>query len=488
MSNVFNEDPKSQITLDPENWDDFRTRAHAMLDAAVDKMEGANDGPVWTEFPPETKQDFLQPLPLSGRSSEAVDAAVRALFPYSVGNTHPRFWGWVHGSGTPSNLIAEVAAAAMNANTGGRDHGAIYVERQIVAWMIELFEFPDDASGLITSGTSIATIIAIKSARDARLGFGNRQEGNGGSKLVGYTSSQTHSCVARAFDILGLGSDALRKIPVNAAFEIDLDALKSAIKEDKAAGLTPFALIGTAGAVNVGAIDDLEALADIAERENLWLHIDGAFGAVGFASSSVKPRLKGLSRADSLAFDFHKWMHVNYDAGFVLIRSHDAHLKAFSERPEYLKGATEGLAAGDWWPVDYGPELSRSFRALKVWAHLAEHGIAKIGALVDQNCRQAQSLGRAVDAEDTLEKLAPVALNICCFRYVEAGLDDADLDALNQKIITQIQLDGLAVVSSTRVNGALAIRVNITNHRTRDSDLELFLNEVVRAGNALSAL
>lgn len=487
MTNDFNDNPKVEISLDPENWDDFRTRAHAMLDAAIDKMETASDGPVWTEVPQETKQDFLQPLPVSGRSAEEVDTATRALFPYSVGNTHPRFWGWVHGSGTPSNLIAEMAAAAMNVNTGGRDHGAIYVERQIVAWMRELFEFPEDASGLITSGTSIATIIALKSARDARLGFGNRQAGNDGAKLVGYTSSQTHSCVARAFDILGFGSDALRKIPVTRAFEIDLEALDAAIKQDKAAGLTPFALIGTAGAVNVGAIDDLEALADIAQRETLWLHIDGAFGAVGYASEKVKPLLKGLSRADSLAFDFHKWMHVNYDAGFVLIRSHDAHLKAFSERPEYLKGATEGLAAGDWWPVDYGPELSRSFRALKIWAHLAEHGLAKIGALVDQNCQQAQTFAQAVDAEDALERLAPVALNICCFRFVEAGWDDAALDALNQNIITQIQLDGLAVVSSTRVNGVLAIRVNITNHRTRDSDLKLFLNEVVRVGRALSA-
>ncbi len=294
--------------LDPEDWQGFRAAAHEMLDAALDRMQGAGEGRVWSPFPESEKAAFRAPLPRAGGGSDEVQARIRALLPYGVGNTHPRFFGWVHGAGTPSNLIAEIAAVAMNANLGGRDHGAIYVEKQVIAWCREMFGFPETASGLVVSGTSMATIVALKTARDRALDFGSRSQGIGAARLVGYTSEQTHSCVARAFDILGLGADALRKIPTDEAFEIDLWALRGAIAADRAAGLRPFAVIGTAGAVNVGAIDDLAALADIARDEGLWFHVDGAFGATAILSPEVRPRLDGLERADSLAFDFHKWM------------------------------------------------------------------------------------------------------------------------------------------------------------------------------------
>jgi glutamate/tyrosine decarboxylase-like PLP-dependent enzyme len=286
--------------------------------------------------------------------------------------------------------------------------------------------------------------------------------------------------VARAFDILGLGSDALRMIAVNERFEIDTAALKVAIATDRAAGHTPFVLIGTAGAVNVGAIDDLEALADIAQTEQLWFHIDGAFGALGVLSERLRPKLSGVKRADSLAFDFHKWLHVNYDAGFILMRSEEAHRRAFSERPEYLKGAERGLAAGNPWPVEYGPELSRGFRALKVWAQLAEHGTQKLGALITQNCEQAAYLAALVSEHIHMEVLAPVAMNICCFRYTAPALEDSAVDALNDEIVIRLQLEGIAAPSTTTVNGRKAIRVNITNHRTTRADLSLLVREVDR--------
>ncbi|MEO8280181.1 MAG: pyridoxal-dependent decarboxylase, partial [Ideonella sp.] len=304
-------------SLDPLDWNEFRAQAHRMLDASIDKMQTNREGRVWTEFPHDMKASFQAPLPVDGIGAEATQARMQALLPYGVGNTHPRFFGWVHGSGTPGNLIAEIAAAAINANLGGRDHGAMYVEKQVVDWCRELFEFPPESSGLIVSGTSMATIIALKAARDRCFDFTSRKRGlqnTGRGQLVGYTSAQTHSCVARAFDILGLGSDSLRKIAVNQRFEIDTDALRAAIAADRANGLTPFAIIGTAGAVNVGAIDDLDTLADIAQAEQLWFHVDGAFGAFGVLSERVRPRLTGIKRADSLAFDFHKWLHVNYDA------------------------------------------------------------------------------------------------------------------------------------------------------------------------------
>lgn len=473
----------TEQSLDPLDWKEFRTQAHRVLDASIDKMERNHEGRVWTEFPLEMKAEFQTSLPREGMGAEATQARILSLLPYGVGNTHPRFFGWVHGAGTPSNLIAEMAASAINANLGGRDHGAMYVEKQVVQWCRELFQFPEASSGLIVTGTSVATIVALKTARDRCFDFASRKHGlqaTNKPQLVGYTSAQTHSCVARAFDILGLGSDALRKIAVNDRFEIDTAALQNAIAQDKAAGLTPFAIIGTAGAVNVGAIDDLDTLADIAQAEGMWFHVDGAFGAFGVLSERLRPRLGGIKRADSLAFDFHKWLHVNYDAGFILMRSEDAHRRAFSERPEYLKGAERGLAAGNPWPVEYGPELSRGFRALKVWAQLAEHGTQKLGALITQNCEQAAYLADLVTAHAHMEVMAPVAMNICCFRYTAPTLEISAVDALNDEIVIRLQLEGIAAPSTTIINGRKAIRVNITNHRTTRGDLTLLVREVDR--------
>lgn len=475
-------------TLDPSDWDSFRVRAHAMLDAAIDRMASYREGPVWSPPTPELKARYRAPVPRQGLGAEQVQAELSALLPYGVGNTHPRFFGWVNGSGSPGNLLADVAAAAINANLGGREHGAMYVEKQVVSWCREIFDFPDTASGLVVSGTSIATLIALKAARDHCLDFSSRKAGvqhRPCGPLVGYTSEQTHACVARAFDILGLGSDALRKIAVNPQFEIDTVSLQAAIDADRAAGLTPFLIVGTAGAVNVGSIDDLETLADIAQAERLWLHIDGAFGALGVLCEQLRPRLSGIKRADSLAFDFHKWLHVNYDAGFILMRSEELHRRAFSERPEYLKATERGLAAGNPWPVEYGPELSRGFRALKIWAQLAEHGTDKLGALIAQNCAQAAHLKELVDAHPCMHVLAPVAMNICCFRYLAPALDEQALDCLNEEIVVQLQLQGLAAPSTTQVGGRTAIRVNITNHRTTRADLASLVEDVHRVGQAL---
>ena len=466
-------------TLDPKNWPEFRAIAHEMLDAALDQMQSATDGKVWQPLPNDMKKTFRAPIPQQGIGTQAMQHQVQSLLPYGVGNTHPRFFGWVHGAGTASGLIADIATAVMNANLGGRDHGAIYVEQQVVAWVRQMFGFPDGASGLVVSGTSMATIIALKVAREARLGAGVRKAGVGSARLVGYASNQAHNCVARAFDLLGLGADALRPVPVNAAYEMDVTALAAMIKADRAAGFEPFLVVGTAGSVNVGAFDDLEALADLAKAQGLWLHVDGAFGAAGVLSKTLQPRLKGIERADSLAFDFHKWLHVNYDAGFVLVRDGEAHLAAFSSRPAYLQGAARGLAAGNPWPVEYGPELSRGFRALKIWAQLMEHGTDKLGAMISKNCAQALHLAALISAHPDLALLAPVASSIVCFQY-------GNCDDTNAEIVMRLQESGIAAPSVTTLNGQTAIRVNITNHRTQDKDLEVLVEEVVRIGNQLA--
>lgn len=484
MTDPDHTSPTSGGTLDPNDWDAFSRAANAALDAAIETFQTARSGRVWTPTPDTVKAHLAAPLPTTATDLEALTQQVLDLVPYGVGNTHPRFFGWVHGAGAPGNLIADIVASAMNANCGGRDHVGIYVERQVIDWCRTLFEFPQESSGLLVSGTSMATIIAAKTARDSASNFASRQHGVGNAPLVGYTSQQAHACLARAFDMIGLGTDALRTIATMADHRMDLTALKAQIARDRADGKHPFFLAGTAGTVNTGAIDDLSALADIAQDEDLWFHVDGAFGACAMTSPKIAPRLNGLSRADSLAFDFHKWMHVNYDAGCVLIRDGEVHRNAFAKRPDYLAPDGVALAGGEPWPVDFGPELSRGFRALKVWAHLKEHGTDRIGQAIAQNCQHAAHLGKLVEAHPKFELLAPVTLNICCFRYIAAGLSERELDHLNAKLVERVQSDGIAAPSSTRLDDRFAIRVNITNHRTRLEDVEILLDALERLASA----
>lgn len=471
-------DFNAKASLEPEDWTDFRRRAHETLDRALDKLEQAGTGRVWTPLPESVDAQIEKALGASPLGADAVDDVLGSILPYGVGNTHPRFLGWVHGSGAPFGLLPAMIEAAINANCGGRDHVGLRVERALSHWVAQQFGFPKTASGLVVTGTSMATVVAMKVARDAALGFVSRESGVDCSKLVAYSSAEAHACNARALDILGLGTSALREVPVNDAFQMDLSALKAAIAADRAAGLLPFAIIGTAGTVNTGAIDELNGIADIAEAEELWFHIDGAFAASGILSEDVAPKLRSIDRADSIAFDFHKWLHVNYDAGFVLVRDEALHRQAFSTRPDYLKATERGLAAGNPWPVEYGPELSRGFRALKIWAHIAEFGPERLGAAISDNCQLVRTLAALVDAAPSFERLAPVETSVCCFRYVAAGLSAGDLDALNEEIVIRLQETGVAAPSTTRVNGKLAIRVNITNHRTRESDLRLLLDAI----------
>lgn len=464
--------------LDPDNWEVFEDVTQNMLSTAIDKFIAATDGPVWREPPTDLLKKLNIPLPSEGRPLPEHETELKALLPYGVGNTHPRFFGWVHGAGSPGNLLAEIVASAMNANCGGRNHIAIRIERQVISWMRDLFGFPDTASGLVVSGTSMATIIAAKAARDQAIGTTSRTNGIGGAQLVGYVSAQAHSCLDRAFDMLGLGTNALRKIPVNDAFEIDIDALQDQIRRDREAGLTPFFIGGTAGTVNTAAVDDLTALAQLAAAEKLWFHVDGAFGACIKLSEDYKHRLKGIEAADSLAFDFHKWLHVNYDAGCVLVRSESAHRNAFAKRPDYLAAEGQALAGGEPWPVDYGPELSRGFRALKVWAHFLEHGTDKLGQSITFNCELATYLGEKVDAHPQLVRMAPVSLNICCFRAIPEGVPETELDELTRTIVVRLQSDGTAAPSTTRIDGKLVIRVNITNHRTQHEDIDILISAI----------
>src|SRR5580704_8752817 len=308
-------------SLDPAHWPSFRAQAHRILDDALDYLEHIRERPVWQPIPTEVRSHFHDPVPRAPANLDDVHARfLTDILPYATGNAHPGFMGWVHGAGTPVGMLAEMLAAAINSNLGGRDHIPIEVERQIVRWMQTVFGFPESATGLFVTGTSMANLIGVLIARDVALGFEVRAEGVAASprRLTAYASAAVHTCVARAMDISGIGSDALRLIPAAPGRGMDLAELEKAIEADRRAGFTPFLLVGTAGSVDTGAIDDLSALADLSRREQLWFHVDGACGALAVLAPDLAERLKGIERADSLAFDFHKWGQVPYDAGFVL--------------------------------------------------------------------------------------------------------------------------------------------------------------------------
>jgi len=473
-------------TLDPQDWAAFRAQSHRMLDDMLDYVQNIRQRPVWQPIPAQVREHFREPLPLApGSLAAAHQTFMSDVLPYAAGNVHPGFMGWVHGGGSPVGMVAEMLAAGLNANLGGRDQMPVEVERQIVRWMRELFRFPDTASGVFVTGTSMANLMGLLVARTAALGPAVRRNGlrGQGEDLVAYTSAAAHGCIAQAMDLSGLGSAALRRIAVNARQQIDVGALEQAIASDRRAGLRPFFIAGTAGTVDVGAVDDLSALADIARREQMWFHVDGAYGALGMLAPDVAPLLAGIERADSLAFDFHKWGQVPYDAGFLLVREAARHLDAFAAPAAYLRREARGLAAGSPWPCDFGPDLSRGFRALKTWFTFKVHGAEKIGRVISNTCRLARYMARAVQQHPQLELLAPVALNIVCFRY-----RCADADHVNREIVADLHESGIAVPSTTTVAGQLAIRAAIVNHRTAARDIDALLSAVLTLGAARCAV
>jgi glutamate/tyrosine decarboxylase-like PLP-dependent enzyme len=470
--------------LDPDDWAAARAQAHRMLDDMLDHMQGLGDGPVWRAPPPEVRGAIREPLPRGPEPLDRVHRTFRDLvLPYGVGNGHPRFFGWVHGGGNLVGALADMLAAGLNANLGGRDHMPIEIERQVTRWMAELYGFPPEASGLFVTGASMANLIAVLIARSQTLGVASRQTGlTSGEGLTAYVSRMGHSCLPKAMDIAGLGSQALRLVATDAEGRMDMSALAEAIARDRAAGRRPFLLVGTAGGVETGAIDDLAALADVARAQGLWLHVDGAFGALAKLSPELAPLLDGIERADSIAFDFHKWGQAPYDAGFVLVRDGAKHQAAFASQAGYLQRQTEGLAAGAPWPCDFGPDLSRGFRALKVWFAFKTYGADAMGATILNTCKLAAYLAARVDAEPELERLAPAPLNIVCFRYRA----DADIDGLNSRIVTALQLSGAAAPSAAVIDGRQAIRAAIVNHRTKAQDIDRLVAEVLRLGRALN--
>jgi len=470
-------------SLDPDDWGVFRAEAHRLLDASLDRLEDARNRP-WQPVPQDVRDGYhLQSDEPGQPIVQIVTTLQDQMMPYATGNTHPRFFGWVHGTGMADGILSEMVAATMNANCGGRDHGMVYVEREVIDWTRRQMGFPQGASGVLVTGTSQATVIALQAAR-VRAMANVRATGQTDARLTAYAGAGVHNAARKALELLGIGNDNLRLVPTTED-GLDLAALGSQIIADRAEGAIPFAIFGTAGSVDFGDYDDLNALADIAGDQGLWLHIDAAFGAwTRLADAPYRQLTDGIGRADSMACDFHKWMALPYDCGIVLIRNETEHRAAFAARPAYLTGMDSGLAGGDPWFCDYGVDLSRGNRALKVWTAIKAHGTAKLGRTITANCERAAQMGALVTATPPMAMAAPVVSNLCVFT-ADARLEPDAQSKLNMQISQDLQNEGVAVFSTTLAviggKSVTCLRAAITNHRTTSKDVEIALAAVARA-------
>ena len=479
------------MSLDPTDWDETRAIGRDMVDDMLTWLETVRERPTWSPVPAEAKARLDEPVPYEGAPlAEVYEAFKRDILPYPTGNVHPRFWGWVMGTGTSTGMLAEMLASGMNNHLAGYDQSAALIERRVIAWLAELMGFPAGASGVLVSGGTEANINGLVSARVAKAGFDVREQGlRAGPPLTVYGGSETHSWINTACELMGLGRKAFRKIAVDGDYRIDVAACRERIVADLAAGDRPFAIVGNAGTVSTGATDDLVALRALADEFDLWLHIDGAFGALA-AWTPSRAIVEGMASADSVAFDLHKWGYMPYEVGVALTRDPGAQQAAYQPGaaggPAYLKSANAGIAVETTYFADRGLQLSRGFRALKVWMSMKEQGVDRIAGAIQMNIDQARRLGALVDAHPELERLAPVALNIVCLRYAPAGLAEDELNTLNQAILVALQTRGIAVPSQTVLRDRFAIRVCISNHRSRDEDFDILVEAVLSIGAELA--
>jgi len=476
-------------TLDPEHWALTRKLAHKMVDDAIEHLETVRDRGVWQEMPDEVRAQFKTPAPTTPRDLESVYGELKDnILPYSMGNIHPRFWGWYMGSSNFTGALGDFLAAVDGSNLGGGNTAAAMVDIQVVDWFKELMGFPETASGTLTSGGSMANLVALTVVRNAMAGIDVRAEGILAmpQPLRFYASDQVHSCHQKALETLGLGARALTEVPTDDHQRMLVPALVEAIEADIAAGIKPACVIGTAGTTNTGAIDDLMSIAEICKERGIWFHVDGCIGALLRIAPKNKPLVDGMETADSIALDPHKWLHTPFEAGCVLLRDAKRHFETFEMHGDYLQMQTRGIIAGKFL-ADFGFELSRGFKALKIWMSLKENGIEKFGRLIDQNIEQAQYLEQRIRNEPELETVAPVDLNIVCFRYANQITDETVLKDVNTEIMLRIQETGVAVPSDTTIAGKHCLRVAINNHRTKQTDLDFYIDNVLQVGRDLTA-
>jgi glutamate/tyrosine decarboxylase-like PLP-dependent enzyme len=468
--------------------DEIRRVGRIVVDLIADHIATLPQAPVFQPVPAEVAERLatatapLEPVP----PEDILRTFSELVEPYPFGNGHPRFMGWVNSPPAVLGVFAEALAAAMNPSCAGGNHGAIHLEHQVLRWFRDLLGLPASSMGLLVSGGSMATMTGLAVARHVKSGVDVRENGlrEAARPFAFYMSTQAHGCARKAIELLGFGSRSIRILPVDAEYRMDPAALNAAIDEDRERGVQPIAVIATAGSTNTGAIDDLAAIAEVAQRHGVWLHVDAAYGGPAILSAQYRDALRPIAAADSIALDPHKWLFVPVEAGLVMVRDAAVMRAAFSLVPPYLR--TDGKAGGvggPTWFSEYGFQQTRGFRALKVWMTLQQFGLNGVRAAIEENIALARHLADRIRAADDFELAAPPGLSVVCFRYVGAGRADGQtVDAVNRALLERLQLGGAAFITSTELHGRFVLRACIVNYRTTRADVDRMLDAIRTVG------
>jgi glutamate/tyrosine decarboxylase-like PLP-dependent enzyme len=480
------------VDLDSET---FRRLGYQAVDLAADYLATIGDGPVYQRMRQADRQGLLDmPLPEQGLDPATILTAFeRQVLPYPMGNGHPRFHGWVNSPPAPIGAVAEFLAAVMNPASTGGDFSAVYLERAVTGWLMDLLDFPREGSfGLLVSGGSMASLTCLTAARQRAVrdaGGDVRRDGLQGTDipLVLYLASEGHTTMLKAAELLGIGRQNVRLIAVDQAYRMDVDALRATVLADRKAGKLPFCVAASAGTASTGAVDPLDDIATLCEQEGLWFHLDGAYGAPGVLDPAVAPIFAGMERADSIAIDPHKWFSVPVECGCALVRDGELLRETFSLVPSYVK-TEEGRGIGGLpWYSEYGFQQTRGFRSLKLWMVLAQFGRDGLVAHVAHCNRLAARLAGQIEAAGDFELLAPRTLSIVCFRYLPPDLHggDAALNDLNREIVFRIQEGGELFLTQADLSGRFALRACFLNYLTTEAHVDLILPVIRRiAGQA----
>jgi len=474
--------------------DTFRALGHRLVDDIAAFLESLPSRPVTRGRPPSDVREALGlggPLPEHGTDpAQLLERTASLLFDHSLFNGHPRFYGYITSSPAPIGILGEFLAAAINANVGGfmLAPAATEIESETVRWIAEFIGYPRDCGGLLVSGGNMANMVCFLAARAARAGWNVREDGvsgGGGRRLRVYCSSETHTWISKAADLAGIGTAAIRLLSTDRDLRLDIDQLEHQIDADTAAGDRPFLVVGTAGSVSTGAVDPLRRVAAVCRARGLWFHVDGAYGGFAAAVPGAPEDLRGLVEADSIAVDPHKWLYAPVEAGCALVKRSESLRNAFTYHPPYYHFAERTTNY-----VDYGPQNSRAFRALKVWLAFQQAGAAGYRATIAEDMELSRTMAAAVARHSELE-LFTQALSITTFRYVPKDLrrtigepeTERRLDSLNRQLLERSQNSGEVFVSNAVIGDRYVLRACIVNFHTTRADVEALPDTIARIGH-----
>jgi len=496
---------KAPPSLDPSP-EEIKEMGYAAVRIIADYFGSLTNVPVHSNSSSQAIREKLdEELPVEGEDfNKLLEVVEQVIFPTSRHHGHPRFFGYVASPGTAATAIADLLASSLNPNvTSWRSApGPTEVERLTILWIKEIIGYAPEADGLFVSGGSMANLCGLAAARNAKAPLDITAAGFQAldKPMIVYVSEEVHHSISKAAGLLGIGQNNVRRVRVNERFQMDIQALEKSIDEDIASGYLPFCVVASAGTVGTGACDPLDKIADVAAKYNLWFHVDGCYGGLAALAPSKRELFRGIDRADSVALDQHKWLYVPNDCSCVLYRDPAQARATFEHDAEYIRvlGHQANEAYAFW---DYGPELTRRFRALKVWMELSHVGTRALGEAIEHNCQCAQYLAQLVEQSSDFEMLAPVELSIFCFRYMPPALKasytlaraeerkaiDHDLNGLNERILTDVQKGGNSYLSNASLAGRFALRGCVLNYRTTERDMEILLDAVRQAAQALQA-